>query len=100
MKVTKIERRKIIDGLLPQLAPAFAETKAKKLVEGKSLIGRNVLKDIGGQRIVPGFKYEVDEVKRIPINHRLRLSQIIMKAKDFDDLSTKLADYLVTYSKP
>jgi hypothetical protein len=100
MKVTKVERRKLIESILPQLAPAFVETKAKKTVMGTSLIGRNVVKDIGGETVQPGRLYTVDEVKKIPINHSMRLSDLIRQAKDFDDMTTKLAAYVVKHSKP
>lgn len=99
MKTTKTERRKIVETILPELADAFVTTVGKKTVEGRSLIGRQIVKDIGGNTILPGGQYTVDENKTVKINHRQRLDDIIDKAKDFDEMTGEIAKYLAKHSK-
>ena len=100
MKIKKQDRQSTIKTMVASLPPATETAPRKKTFTGEELIAKGGIKDASGKFYVRQQKYTISYTVEIPVNHEQRIGRIIDSAKDYDDMTTKLAKYLNKYGKP
>lgn len=101
MKIPNKDKQAITKSLLPMLRPTTEFAEAKSRIKGEDLINRGQLRDDLGLFIVREKFYIITDRIEVKVNHERRIREIMKTAKDQEDLSTRLAKYVVDYgSKP
>lgn len=66
-------------------------------VSGNTLISNGVQTDVKGELIIGSRKYLYPVEKMLPVNHAFKISELIEKAADLDEMHLLLAQYLNRY---
>lgn len=99
MKLPEEQKREIMDGMLPLLDPhATKDIEEIKEVEGRTLIYQGIFKDTKGGQILPGIKYLYSVTETVKVNHAQEIGHIIADADTQEEMTEKLAAYLVKYA--
>jgi hypothetical protein len=96
MKLPKNDVQALIDGMLPQLRLTTSRRQFMEQMSGHTLINvHGITKDIKGNQVKPGQKYDAFVEKPVPVDHADAIREIIKKAKTINQMQDKLAAYLL-----
>lgn len=99
MKLPEEQKREILDGMVAMLNPeATKEVETIKEIEGRDLIYKGIYKDTKGGQILPGIKYLYSVTETVKVNHAQEIGHIIADADTQEEMTEKLAAYLVKYA--
>lgn len=99
MKLPKQQLDELTEGLLKMLRPAEEPGTQIMQISGTQLTSNGVTKDINLKPIIGGKKYLYPAETMVPVDHKLKIAQIIDEAADISEMQQGLAAYLVKYAK-